>query len=63
MAPLPALATEAALPVDPVQTDDEAVIVADGRALIVTELLPVDLQPLLLVTVTDSVTVPEAPAI
>ena len=61
---MPALVTEAVLPVEPAQTDDEAVIAGFGAAMIVTSLFPDDaLQQLLLVMVTVSVTEPDAPAV
>ena len=63
MAPVPALATDAALFVEDAQTGEAAVIAAEGAVLIVTVLLPVALHPLLLVTVTESVTVPDPPAV
>jgi hypothetical protein len=53
---------EAVLPAEPLQTEAAALIVALGEGLIVTSFFPDELlQPLLLVTVTESVTEPEAP--
>ena len=51
------------LPVDPLHTDDEAVMVAFGAPTMVTDLVPDALQPALLVTVTANFTVPDAPAV
>ena len=62
-APVPALDTEAALPVEPVHTEELAVIAAFGELFMTIDLLPEVLQPLLFVTITFSVTVPEAPAV
>ena len=63
MAPLPALAIEAVFAVDPLQTGEVVVILALGAAVMVTDLLPDALQPALLVTVTESFTIPDVPAI
>ena len=63
MAPLPALLTDAELIADPLHTAEAAVMVALGAAAIVTDLVPDDLQPVLLVTVAVSFTVPDAPAL
>ena len=64
LTPLPALATEAALPFDPEHTEAAAVMVATGYATIETSLLPDEaMHPVLLVTVTARVTEPDAPAV
>ena len=63
LAPDPALLTEATFPVDDAQTDDAAVMVAEGAVLIVADALPVDEHPALLVTTSEIPTVPEAPAV
>jgi hypothetical protein len=56
----PVAATEAVLPAEPVHTDPAVVIVAPGKAIIGIDLFAeVLLQPLLLVTVTVSVTNPD----
>jgi hypothetical protein len=61
---VPALATDALLPVEEVHTDAVAVMAADGAPTIVTIFLPdAVLHPLAFVTVTASVTVPEVPAV
>lgn len=63
MAPVPAEGTEAELFLELRRTLDGAVIVALGLELIVTLLLAVAAQPVALVTVTPSATVPLAPAV
>ena len=63
MAPVPALATDAVLFVEDAQTGEAAVIAAEGAVLIAAVLFPVALHPVLLVTVTESVTVPDEPAL
>ena len=64
VAPVPAVATDAVLPVDKEHTDEAAVIDAFGAAAIVIVFLAdATLQPPLLVTVTDIVTVPDPPAV
>ena len=64
LSPLPALATEAALPFDPEHTEDAAVTVATGYATIETSLLPDEaLHPVVMVAVTARVTEPDAPAV
>jgi hypothetical protein len=63
LAPVPPLANNAVLPDELAQTEDAAVMLATGYADMVTNLLPDDaLQPAALVTVTESVTEPDAPA-
>jgi hypothetical protein len=57
-------ATEAVLPVEPAHTEDAVVMVALGKAIIgITLFADVLLQPLLLVTVTVSVTDPDLVAV
>jgi hypothetical protein len=63
VAPTPASGTEAALPVELEHTDAALVIVALGNGLIVTD-APDDAEhEFALVTVTESVVVPDAPAV
>jgi len=61
---VPALATDAVLPVEEVHTDELAVIAADGAPIIVTSFFAdAVLHPLLFVTVTDNVTEPDPLAV
>ena len=63
MAPLAAV-TDAVLPVEPAHTGDAVVIVAPETATIATVLFPDEvLQPVLLVTVTESITDPDLVAV
>jgi hypothetical protein len=63
-APVPALATTAVLPDELAHTEAAAVMLATGYADMDIDLLPeLALQPAALVTVTETVTVPDAPAV
>jgi hypothetical protein len=61
--PEPAFGTEAVLPVELEQTEVAAVIVASGKAFIVTDALDVAEHELEFVTLTERVIVPEPPAV
>jgi hypothetical protein len=60
---VPALGTEAVLPVELAHTAAGAVMVQLGRELMVTSLLPVHWQPLLLVTVIEILAEAPDPAV
>lgn len=60
VAPAPASSTEAAFPTEDAQTEDGAVMVADGRPLTATLVEPPEAHPAEVVTVTVSPTEPEA---
>jgi hypothetical protein len=64
LAPLPPLATDAVLPAEPAHTEAGAVMVATGSATTAIDLLPEEaLHPTALITVTESVTEPDAGAV
>ncbi len=60
---MPALGTEAELLFELRLTLDDAVMVAEGSALIVTVFEPVAWQPPGVASMTPSVTLPDAPAV